>query len=60
MLLINRYEGIPLEGDNTLGRIDVFMLLDLLGTNNPEPTITSSQQSTHVRIHDYLLYYQQK
>ena len=25
------------------------MLLDLLGTNDPEPTIVSSQQSTHVR-----------
>ena len=50
MLLINRYEGIPLEGDNTLGRIDIFMLLDLLGTNDPEPTVVSSQQSTHVSL----------
>ena len=24
------------------------MLLDLLGTNDPEPTVVSSQQSTHV------------
>jgi hypothetical protein len=26
------------------------MLLDLLGTNDPEPTIVSSQQSTHVSL----------
>jgi len=42
-----RYKGFPTEGDNTLGRIDIFMLLDLLGTNDPEPTVVSSQQSTH-------------
>jgi len=42
-----RYKGFPTQGDNTLGRIDIFMLLDLLGTNDPEPTITSSQSSTH-------------
>ena len=45
-----RYQSYPPEGENTLGRIDVFMLLDLIGTNNPEPTIVSSQQSTHVSI----------
>jgi len=42
-----RYQGFPPEGTNTLKRIDMFMLLDLLGTNDPEPTIVSSQQSTH-------------
>ena len=42
-----RYRGSPPQGDNTLGRIDIFMLLDLLGTNDPEPTIVSSHQSTH-------------
>lgn len=42
-----RYQGFPPEGVNTLQRIDIFMLLDLLGTNDPEPTIVSSQLSTH-------------
>jgi len=42
-----RYQGFPPEGTNTLKRIDIFMLLDLLGTNDPEPTVVSSQQSTH-------------
>ena len=50
ILLRNRYKGFPAEGDNTLGRIDIFMLLDLLGTNDPEPTVVSSQQSTHVSL----------
>ena len=43
-----RHQGFPRQGDNTLGRIDVFMLLDLLGANNPEPTILSGHQATHV------------
>ena len=50
ILFRNRYKGFPAEGDNTLGRIDIFMLLDLLGTNDPEPTVVSSQQSTHVSL----------
>ena len=43
-----RFKGFPPKGTNTLQRIDLFMLLDLLGTNDPEPTIISTQQSGHV------------
>lgn len=42
-----RYQGYPPQGDKTLGRIDMLMLLDLLGTNQPEPTVLSSNQKTH-------------
>ena len=43
-----RFKGFPPKGTNKLQRIDLFMLLDLLGTNDPEPTILSTQQSGHV------------
>jgi len=42
-----RFKGFPPKGTNTLQRIDLFMLLDLLGTNDPEPTVISTQQSGH-------------
>ena len=46
--VLYRYQNSPPGGDSTLGRIDILMLLDLLGTNKPEPTVISSNQNTHV------------